>query len=64
MITKSHFSLHYILNIEGVFPLLNYTMLEESENPLVRDQGHSSICFVFLIHDIDDFVLTSTCQFG
>lgn len=61
MITKSHFSLYYILNIEGVSPLLNYTILEESENPLMHDQGHSSICFVFLIHDIDEFVLTGTC---
>lgn len=52
MITESHFSLYYILNIGEFSPLLNYAILEESENPLMHDQGHSSICFVFLIHDI------------
>lgn len=61
MITKSHFSLYCILNIEGLSPLLNYTVLQESENLLMHDQVHSSIWFVFLIHDRDDFVLTSTC---
>lgn len=43
------------------FFFIKLSGLEEFETLLRHDQRHNSICFVFLIHDIDDFILNSAC---
>jgi hypothetical protein len=40
---------------------IKLSLLEGLETVLGHDQRRNSICFVFLIHDIDDFILNSAC---
>ena len=41
--------------------MIKLSGLEEFETLLRHDQGHNSICFAFLIHDIDDYILNIAC---
>lgn len=46
-----------------VFFSFKLSGLEEFETLLRHDQRHNSICFVFLIHDIDDFYFKQCMHF-
>lgn len=48
--------------LKGVFFFfIKLSGLEEFKTLLRHDQRHNSICFVVLIHNIDDFILNSAC---
>lgn len=63
-IRLAFFFLTFLLHLEYwelFIIIIELRGLEEFETLLRHDQGHSSICFVFLIHDIDDFILNIAC---
>ena len=60
-IRLAFFSLLSLEYWEFFIIIIKLSGLGEFETLLRHDQGHNSICFVFLTHDIDDFILNIAC---